>query len=160
MFKFLPIFRVNFKNNKISNKFGNFDIENNNLNNNSSSMSFDYVLFNRLFRCIDLAVLDFEHVAYDCTKFICALLYLVVGTYTNTFDETYIENFIVTLDDLTELDTFYNLNSIIDGFLADFFNIGLNDIAEYINIAAIYYSLTKVNQEKVNTNRSVSLYRN
>lgn len=160
IFKFMPSFRINFKNNKICNKPDDFNISKNNLKLSNINIPFETAIFNRLFRCIDLAVLDFEHISYDYTKFVCALIYLIVGNYTNTFDEDYIQNYIACLSDLTELDSFYNLNSVIDGFLSDFFNIGLSDIAEYINIGALYYSLTANVKEKFNVTRSVSNFIN
>jgi hypothetical protein len=116
VFKFLPMFRINDLESKI---------------------------FYRMFRCIDIAVLDIESINYEFNKFICAILYLLVGVYTNSFSEDYVTNKMTKLEDLSELDQYYNLNAIIDSFLSDYVGLGLNDIAEYISEAALIFSYSR-----------------
>ena len=116
LFKFLPLFRIN-------------DLESK--------------LFYRMFRCIDIAVLDIKSINYEFSKFICTILYLSVGIFTNSFTEDYVFNEMTSMVDLSELDQFYDLNGIIDSFLSDYVGLGLYDIAEYISEAALIFSYSR-----------------
>lgn len=101
------------------------------------------VIFSRLFRCIDLAVLDFEHIKFSIDVLIFSLIYLIVGVYREEFNEGFIEQYICASKDLGVLNNFYCLNEKIDIFLNEYFGNSLNNIAECMIDAGLYFILTK-----------------
>lgn len=103
---------------------------------------FNSFSFNRLFRCIDLFTLDFEYFNLEPNKFVCAVLYLVVGVFVNSFNEEFVETRLSSQYGLSDLDDLHELNTVIDGFLSDYIGIGLNEIADYIILVSPYFAMT------------------
>lgn len=99
--------------------------------------------FNRLFRCIDLFTMDFDYINFEPNKFVCAVLYLVVGVFVNSFNEEFVEARLLGQNGLSELEELHELNTVIDGFLSDYIGICLQEIAEYIILVAPYFAMTK-----------------
>lgn len=116
--------------------------------------------FNRFFRCADLVVLDFEYVNYDPCKFLCAVLYLLVGRFINSFSEEFIMHQLSRSENLAELDNLHDLNSLMDAFYGDYIGLGLHEIAEYIVLAAPYFSLNRRNQDKLHNSEKITFVSN
>lgn len=118
--------------------------------------SIESIAFSRFFRCVDLVVLDFEYINYDPCKFLCAVLYLLVGRFINSFSEEFVMHQLSQPESLAELDSLHDLNSVIDAFLGDYIGLGLQEIAEYIVLAAPYFSLNRRNHDKLHNSEKVT----
>jgi hypothetical protein len=114
-FRFMPFFRMNLLN--------------------------DY-LFKRFFYCVDMAVLNVETLNFDGCKFLSAILYITIGIFSGIIPSENVIEIAQFQKELSSLDEYYVLNSIIDMFLNECMGSCLHDIADYIPTSCYYLSLT------------------
>lgn len=99
-------------------------------------------LFDRFFFCLDICVLHECYLQYESHKFICALIYVIMGMFSGYIPSEVLFDISRGNKDLAALDEFYILNNSIDMFLIESMDICLQEIAQYIPISCHYLCIT------------------
>ena len=94
--------------------------------------------FEKIFIAADLSVLVEESIGYHQFKFSCALLYIIVGLFSNSILEDTLYSIVKENLDLSCLDECHILNNIVEMYFNECLNCSLQDIACHIKIASTF----------------------